>query len=243
MKNLYIIYGCNKYWSRLIASKSTWMNNMSPNEDYIVLGETCIPEFKMVGFPSDNGQYLNLGVRTLMFLDEYSEFLKKWDWITFVDDDAYLFRSRLRKMLEDVDKKNMGLVVGKHVGKRKFVMNSVPARLTLMHGGATISFNRLAVKRTLDYIKDNKEWLYDNSKTAKGFRHFGDVCVSFLCQKIRATIINRPFEMSYRHHKFSRLKHSEYHKIISSHNLNDEDKRQLYEFDFSAKNASKGLWI
>ena len=43
MKNLYIIYGCNKYWSRLEASKNTWMRNIGPDEDYVILGETSIP--------------------------------------------------------------------------------------------------------------------------------------------------------------------------------------------------------
>lgn len=235
MKNLYIIYGCNKYWSRFLDSKSTWMNGMGSNEDYIILGETSIPELKMLGFPSDNGQYLNLGIRTLMFLDEYDEYLKEWDWITFVDDDAYLFRNRLIKKIKKLDQGNRGIVVGKSVGHRRFIMNGLPIKFTLMHGGATISLNRIATCKMIDYLKKNKNWLYDNSSTNKSFRSFGDVCVSFLVRKSLSKIINCPFEMSFLNYKTERLKGSDLYKIISTHNVNNEDKKKLYELDLMSR--------
>lgn len=231
MKNLYIIYGCNKYWNRLRSSKKTWMNEMSSDEDYIILGEVNIPELKMAGFYSDNGQYLNLGMRTLMFLDHYSDYLKKWDWITFVDDDAYVFKKRLRKKLQREDSHRQGVVVGKSPGERVITMNKESVRFPLMHGGATISLNATAVKRVLDYLEENKDVLYDRKKVDPGFLSFGDVCVSYLCKKIRAKIINCSFEMSYLNHKLDRLKFSDYYQIITTHNVNDDDKKKLHKID------------
>lgn len=232
MKNLYIIYGCNKYWSRLEASKNTWMRNIGPDEDYVILGEISIPELKMVGFASDNGQYLNLGIRTLMFLDQYSDFLKKWDWITFVDDDAYLFTRRLRKKFKEEDDELHGVVLGKIIGSEQHIeMNRVKTRFSLIHGGATISLNKVATNRMLDYLEANKDWLFDRSRVSHSFASFGDVCVSYLCRKTRSRIVNCPFKLSYTHHKFNGLKYSDYRKIISSHRVGDEDKKKLYEFD------------
>jgi len=209
------------------------MKGMGPDEDYVILGETPISELKMTGFASDNGQYLNLGMRTLMFLDENKEYLSKWDWITFVDDDAYVFRGRLRNKLKKEDSKDMSIVMGKTPGEIVITMNNTPVRFTLMHGGATISLNKLAVHHMLNYLDKNRSWLFDRSKLSHSFFSFGDVCVSFLCRKSRAKIINCPFHMSFIHHKFNRLNHSDYYKIITSHNMTDEDKQKLYEVDIS----------
>lgn len=236
MKNLYIVYGCNKYWDRLSSSKDTWLKHMSKNEDYIILGEVDIPELKMAGFTSDDGSYLNLGMRTLLFLDKYSDFLRKWDWITFVDDDAYIFKRRLRKKLEKEDTKGMGIIMGKTPGNRVFQMNGYNIKFALMHGGATISLNNIAINRMLDYLDNNRSWLYDRSKVDPSFLSFGDVCVSFLCRKTRAKIINCPYLMSFSNYKDSRLKMADYYKIITSHYLSNEDKKNLYKVDFSERN-------
>jgi len=236
MKNLYIIYGCNKYWDRLKSSKDTWMKHIGPDEDYVILGETHIPELKMAGFTSDDGSYLNLGMRTLMFIDEYSDFLRQWDWITFVDDDAYIFRKRLRKEFCKVDDDLHSIMMGKSPGERVITMGGKPTRFTLMHGGATISLNKIAVNRMLNYLESNRECLYDRAHNDPSFYSFGDVCVSYLCRKSRSKIINSPFKFSFLNYKKERLKHKDFYRIITSHYLTNEDKKKLYELDFDGRN-------
>jgi len=236
MKNLYIIYGCNKYWDRLRCSRETWMKHIGPDEDYIILGETRIPELKMTGFNSDDGSYLNIGMRTLMFLDEYSDFLRQWDWITFVDDDAYIFRKRLRKEFNKVDDKNKSIIMGKTPGERQMIVGGSPVSFTLMHGGATISLNRRAVQTMLLYLDKNRESLYNRDRNDSAFYSFGDVCVSCLCRKSRATIINSPYKFSFLNFKKERLKNKDFYRIITSHYLTNEDKKKLYELDFDGRN-------
>lgn len=237
MKHLYIVYGCNKLYSRLNDSFCTWLSDLRFDEDYIILGEVEIPELKMIGFPNDNGEYLNLGMRTLIFLDKYDEYLRQWDWITFVDDDAYVFKHRLRKKLCSINK-NEPTVIGNSPGNRQMNMVSKKVNFTLMHGGATININNIATINMLNYLKKNKELLFDRSKVDRSFMSFGDVCVSYLIKKTMTKILICPKEFSFIHHKFHNFNFIEHYKFITSHRVSGIDKKKLFELESGERNLS-----
>lgn len=231
MKQLYVIIVCNKYYeSRAIPSIETWLRGLSPDEDYILMGEASIPELKMVGFWEDNGLYSNVGWRKLNFMDKYRDYLLQYDWITFVDDDGYLFRSRLTRLLNNYPINSSPLLVGHSLGSSIVKkINNTQVKFKILHGGATISCNRASMQRMLSTY-DKKRYHFENS-LQKDIRRNGDIALSYLSQMAKCSYRSHRHQLLYYNYKKYKLSLLDMYKIISTHYADEDDKRFLYEID------------
>ncbi len=240
MSHLYVITVCNKYYeSRFLPSKNTWLSGLSDDEDYILMGETPMPELKMAGFWEDNGQYLNLGWRKLKFLSEYRDYLTQFDYITFVDDDGYLFRNRLKNLIYNRYSPDEPFIIGHSLRANQVrVIKRTKLKYKILHGGATITCTNRMIKNgihTIDKYPD--EFL--GKLLPRDIRRHTDVALSYLSGMCKAEMRAHNRQLSFRHHKEMRYKMSDYYKIISTHYASAEDKYFLHDIEKKEREREK----
>ena len=230
MKRLYVVIACNKYYEgRILPSLNTWMRGMGKDEDYVLMGEKSIPELNMVGFEDDDGHYCSIGKRKLRFIDEYRELLLNYDWITFIDDDAYLFRNRHKEFLKGYDHRKPH-IIGHRMGRE--VTNRLDKNLykyRLFHGGATITISSATVSESLLRVDKFRKVFYENLSPQE--RMFGDVAASYFASLSYSKPIVDKYLFNYRSYKMFRYKMKDFYKIISSHYLTEQDKYFLYDME------------
>lgn len=163
MKNLIVIITNNFSHHKNIASQKTWLIG---NNSYLFLGEINIPELNMIGFPNDNGTSHYINHRIYDFIKKNNEYLKQWDWITFIDDDSYVFCDRLIKKLEFFNEE-LPILIGNSHRSNCDVFNlnnswqenmSLTSDFNLKSG---LSINKYFVLKLIEFIKskDTKEEL------------------------------------------------------------------------------------
>ena len=99
MNILYVILSCKKFLpTKCQWIKNTWARNLDREDDYIILSSDEDLSNKIVGYNTED-EYKDAA-------DKYSEFFKNYDlsshidWLFFIDDDTYVYTSRLKNMLK-----------------------------------------------------------------------------------------------------------------------------------------------
>lgn len=96
MKHLFVIITNSRNKPEIDFCKSSWLEK----EDHVFLGDTHIDELNMIGFDFDSGVSHEINHRLYYFFEQKKELLKKYNWVTFLDDSSYVFIDRLYNSIE-----------------------------------------------------------------------------------------------------------------------------------------------
>lgn len=207
MKYCYIISTCDKYLdNRVKFQMNSFLKDVSIDDIYYLTCKSNI-EQRQFGWNCLDDPY-NITWKYINFI--YNMDIPNYDWYIFIDDDTFVFKNRLEKLLENYDS-NENYYIGKELDhiKNDFGL--------YMSGGAgyVISNNLYSLINT--YVKNN----YSDS-----FKHWcDDLCVGLWIQEISSNykvnqINNNNFNCGLHQNNKELFNAITFHKVITEDEYN-----------------------
>lgn len=102
MRIAYVILTCEKYINtRLPWQKQTSLRDV-PFADIFYLGHTMDPSRRLFSWGADDS-YNGLPYKYTTFFQHGGELVDAYDWVVLMDDDTYVYRSRLESLLQTLN--------------------------------------------------------------------------------------------------------------------------------------------
>jgi len=186
MNILYVILSCQKFIpTKCQWIKKTWVKNLNQNDDYVILSSKEDLLNKTVGYDTGD-EYKHAA-------DKYSEFFKNYqpaadiDWLFFVDDDTYVYTSRLKSALNSYSGDEVigrEIWVGPEVASRGIHKDNgrVIFPVNCPSGGSGFAISKKVFYIIKKYVNDDIHCKVHNS----------DVTFGFWSRENNIPIINRP---------------------------------------------------
>jgi hypothetical protein len=172
MKICYVILTCELYLeTRCKWVRDTWLKSIAPHDEYVFLSAMPRPESHVVGWNTPD-TYEGCA-------EKYTSFLKHAeiaaDWYVFVDDDTFVFPTRLRTFLASLDSSTYN-----YAGK--LLDGPIPT----MSGGAGFALSRSLFSHFQTYVRTHR---------FVPSTHYSDVTIGELVQRTPGTLYtwNRAF--------------------------------------------------
>ena len=168
MKICYIISTCNKYLdSRVKFQMETMLKNINKEDIYYLTSNSCIEKRQFGWNCMDDPQ--NITWKYIHFIYNM-EIHEKYDWFIFIDDDTFVFHSRLQNLLHPLDT-NECYYIG-------YELDHIKNEFGLyMSGGAGYAISKSLYKLIYNYVKNNG---INNS-----YKHWcDDLCIGLWIQDI-----------------------------------------------------------
>jgi len=141
MKLTYVILTCESYQTtRCEWVRQTWLRALCPDDTYMFLSSIPNPTANIVGWHSLD-TYAGCSQKYLDFVRNID--LENSDWIVFVDDDTFVFPSRIRSMLETYMASEQ-LYIG------KLLNGPIPT----MSGGAGFCISKALFREIQAYVRE-----------------------------------------------------------------------------------------
>lgn len=211
MKIGYIISTCDKYLdSRVKFQMETMFKNINKEDIYYLTSKSNVDKRQFGWNAMDDSQ--NITWKYIHFIYNM-EIEEKYDWFIFIDDDTFIFHSRLQNLLETFDS-NECYYIGCELDHIKNEYG------LYMSGGAGYAISKSLYKLIYKYVKDNG---INNS-----YKHWcDDLCIGLWIQDIAKEnnikqIHNDKFHLSV-HTNDNELKDA-----ITFHKVMNEDQYLFY---------------
>jgi len=167
MKICYIISTCDKYLdSRVKYQMETMFKNINREDIYYLTSQPNHSERQFGWYTMDDSQ--NITWKYIYFI--YSMNIPHYDWYIFIDDDTFVFNSRLQNFLSNYNS-NECYYIGKELDhiKNQFCL--------YMSGGAGYAISNPLYSLIVQYLKKNTINL--------SFKHWcDDLCIGLWIQEI-----------------------------------------------------------
>jgi hypothetical protein len=162
MKLCYVILTCEPYLkTRCVWMRNSWLRYIEPDDDYRFLSSIPNPSQKVLGWNTPD-TYEGCAQKYVCLV-KHAE-LPPADWYVFVDDDTFVFPTRLRRRLRAYSPDNR-IFLGKFIG------GPIPT----MSGGAGFAASRRLFQEIQHYAKTHE---FEPST------HYSDVTFAEFVQKI-----------------------------------------------------------
>ena len=173
MKILYGIFTCEKYLNtRCEWIKDTWLKNIDIEDNYFFIAHDNIGD-KIIGF-NVKDDYKNLPYKFIEYIKYVGEnFIDKYDWFHFSDDDCYIYPDRLKSLLKEYI--NEKFCISCRYGYLKDVIGLDLINVGMNYnsiypgGGASFTLNRETLKKLNNYLCETKDiFIHHNSDVSFG---------------------------------------------------------------------------
>ena len=175
MKICYIISTCDKYLdSRVKYQMETMLSNVNKKDIYYLTSKPNHKERQFGWYTMDDTQ--NITWKYIHFI--YNMDIPYYDWYIFIDDDTFLFNSRLQNLLSNYNS-NECYYIGKELDhiKNKFCV--------YMSGGAGYAISKPLYSLIVNYLKkigkDNAYYFILNLEE----QFCDDLCIGLWIQEIK----------------------------------------------------------
>ena len=211
MKICYIISTCNKYLdSRVKFQMETMLKNINKEDIYYLTSNSCIEKRQFGWNCMDDPQ--NITWKYIHFINNI-EIHNEYDWFIFIDDDTFVFHSRLQNLLSPLD-----IDECYYIG---YELDHIKNEFGLyMSGGAGYAISKSLYKLIYNYVKING---INNS-----YKHWcDDLCIGLWIQDIAKEnnvkqIHNNKFHLNIHNNE------NELNDAITFHKVLEEEQYLFY---------------
>ena len=224
MRILYVILTCEKYLdTRCTLIKSTWLNQLDENDDYVFLSSRPILEKNIIGFytPDD---YKSVPLKYLKFFREAPDSYFDFDWVYFCDDDTFVFPKRLKNLLAQYDSKVLVCIGRKGIFVRpvwklgRWILRR--EKIEFPSGGAGFAVSKPAIVALREYLRRIN---YDYRRFT-----FGDVTFGYWFKQTNIPIIDRCDVLKAQNPRHPENRDLDINNVVSYHYCDEQDFTQLY---------------
>ena len=168
MKVCYIISSCDKYLdNRVKYQMDTMLKNVNKEDIYYLTSKPDIDHRQFGWLTMDDPQ--NITWKYIHFI--YNMDIPHYDWYIFIDDDTFVFQSRLKQLLSTYDHKQY-YYIGKELDhiKNDFCL--------YMSGGAGYAISKPLYSLIVNYVK--------TTGINSSFKHWcDDLCIGLWIQELK----------------------------------------------------------